>query len=723
MMDEMKNNEAKLDEEFAIRDDFETNDFSKWKEQVEKDLKGAAYEKKLITKTYEGIDLQPIYTRKDTENLKFNDGFPGFDSRKRGQKFSGYVNKSWNICQNLPYQKSEDINEALKNDLSRGQNSIMLTFDTATNLGIDADFADPANVGDTGLSLSEIKTLSNCLKEIDITQYPLFIKSGFSSLPIFPLVLSYLKRISVDPSEIIVSVESDPIGFWISKGELPVKIDSALYEQYLVANYAITNELNFKTIGIDTSIYTDAGASCVQELAFSIATANEYMHSLIGKGLNAESIIKLFRFTYGIGPNYFMEIAKLRAAKILWSKVLEKYGVDESEKEMFIHARTTRMNQTLYDPYVNMLRTTTEAFSAIVGGIDSLQTNPFDETFREPNQFSRRIARNTQIILNEESHLNKLIDPSGGSYYVEKLTEDVAKASWELFKEIESSGGMIESVKNNLPQKLISEVVEKRKNDAAKRKTVIVGTNMYANLSEQSLEKKKSEKDIFYKERLEFLRNYREASNQSKIKEILSRLKESGKTDSNKIIDSAVSAFLEGATIGEITKAIRTNSEGGDKTTPVSEFRLAGMFEELRKISDKIKDTDGERPKVFLANMGPIKQHKARADFAKGFFEVGGFEVISPEGFQSTADAVSAALKLNTSAVVICSTDDTYPEIVPAFVTGIRNNKKEMNLILAGYPKDQIEEHVKSGVGDFIYLGCNAYKVLSDLLTKIGGQS
>ncbi len=711
--------ENTLEKELRLNNEFPLPTYEEWKAQVEADLKGASFEKKLITKTYEGIDLKPIYTRKDIENLPHLKNFPGSENYVRGTRASGYTDQSWLICQEIPYADAEDFNAALKNDLERGQTAVDLTLDSATKLGLDADFAGVEKVGDSGLSISAKNSLARALKDVDLEKYPIFVRTGFSSLPILALLAAHLNEKNFNLKNLRGSFEADPIGYIAENGSLPVSWDFIFDEMAKVVNWSTENMPNVKTIGVDGSLYHNSGASAVQELALVLATGNEYFSVLIDKGIPAEEIANKLRFTFAVGPFYFMEIAKLRAAKILWSKILEAYGVDENDRKMNIHVRTSRHNQTMIDPYVNMLRTTTEAFSAIVGGIDSMHTNPFDESFAVPDQFSRRIARNTQILLKEESHLDKLIDPAGGSYFVESLTSEVAEKAWKLFQEIDAKGGMIKSLEANYPQTLIAETDSERRKNLSNRKDVLVGTNMYANGKEKKIERQKLDKEKFHKKRTEYLQKLRVSGDNGTHQNILEKLQNLTDKNSTDLIGTCIEAFAEGATIGEIAKTTRVNAGDAVKISKVKIHRASEIFEELRDKAIEYQASNGSKPKVFLATMGPLKQHKPRADFSTGFFEVGGFEVIYQKGFDSSSDASEAAINAGAQVVVICSTDETYPEIVPQLVRGLKSKNKDIVIILAGYPKDQIEEHKKSGVDDFIYLGCDAYELLNKLFNKI----
>jgi methylmalonyl-CoA mutase len=723
MAEKQHNIEAKLDDKLNIREDFNPPTYEEWKAVVEKDLKGASFEKKLITKTYENIELKPIYTKSDTENLPHINTLPGEGNLVRGNNSSGYLKNSWNISQEIPIGDAEEFNEALKNDLARGQDSISIILDMPTMLGQDSDYAESGIVGNGGLAISALKSISRALEGIDFENYPLNISAGFSSLPMIMLLKAYMEKQGRQLSSIEGSIDADPIGFYAKYGKLPVTLKQAISEMTAASKWAVKNKAEIKTIGINGEYYHNAGASSVQELAIVLATASHYFEELLKAGLTADQIAGSIKLIFGVGPNYFMEVSKFRAARILWNNFTKAYGAGADSAKVFIHGRTSKFNQSIYDPYVNMLRTTTEAFSAIVGGVNSLHSNFFDESIRVPDTFSRRIARNTQIVLKEESHLNQLIDPAGGSFYVEKLTDDLAKAAWKQFQEIEANGGIIKCLENGYIKNMIDEVNSLRIKDLKKRKSVIVGTNMYSNTKEEKLKTRDQSFDKLYEKRKEYLQKFRVAGENEKHVSILDKLNKLMDLNSEDLIETGSKAFIEGATLGEISKSLRAGVEPSKDIEAVKTFRLAEIFEELRDASLKYKMEHGNAPQIFLVNMGPVKQHKPRADFSTGLFEVGGFEVISPKGFSSNEEAVDDAINSGSKIFVVCSTDDTYPEIVPVVAKGIKEKHADALIILAGYPKDQIEEHKKSGVDEFIYLGCDVYNILSKSLKKIGAMA
>ncbi len=693
---------SKLSDKLDLNKDFPGTSFEEWKKVAEKDLKGLPYDKSLITKTYEGIDLQPIYSKENTENNPLLENFPGFSNFVRGSKHEGNLQNGWLISQELPYFNPEEYNEAIKYDLERGLNSIYFRPDLAALLSKNPDEADNNEFGKGGTSIASLSDLETCFRDVVLTKQPLFVNGGFSALPVFTMFLAYFRKHNIDIKNLQGAFLSDPYVFAMRTGITPFQFKTAFDEISTLTKWNVENKTSLKTIGVCGYEYVNAGASAVQELGYAMASAVEYINQMLERGFEIDDIAPRFFFTFGISTNYFTEIAKLRAARLIWSNIINAYGGNDKSKRIFIHAKTSFYNQTRNDIYVNLLRTTTGAFSAIVGGADSIYTSPFDETIGLPDEFSRRLARNAQIILNEESHLNAVIDPAGGSYYVESLTEELAKKAWDIVKSVESSGGMMNAVVNGITQKEIANIAAAKQKDYAKRKKVIVGNNMYANIKEEPLAAKDNNLPVFAKTRIT------EFSKRKKQNVSLKGIS----------VESLTEAFSNDASIADVAESLKRKPY--DKNiTPLSTKRASEIFEELRDISFRYKEKNGFLPKIFLAAMGPLKQHKARADFARGFFEVGGFDVIYKKGFTSNEEAVNSALESNSEIVVICSTDDTYPEIVPELVKELKAKIKNVKVNLAGYPKDMVETYRQNGIDDFIFLGADVYELNKKLLTEL----
>ena len=633
-----EDNKVKLSKEFDLSKEFSVPDYEKWKSSAEKLLKGQSFEKKLISKTYEGIALEPIYLKKNIENLSISDSNPGEGNYLRGTRVDGYLNKSWDICQEITSDSFAELNGELKNAIENGQTAIFLDLEQ--------------------FGIKNQKIFSEILSGIDINEIPIHIKTRVSLNKALEFLLEHAKANNFDLKKIKGVIEGDFIACLARFGELSDSLDNN-YKHIENSLKASTKELpNFKIITVNGQFFHNAGADSVTELAISLATGVEYMSEMITRGFKIDEVAKHISFKIGIGTNFFMEIAKLRALRVLWQKVVKEFGGDKESQKTFVHAKTSKYYQTKLDPFVNTLRTTTEAFSAILGGADTITTTTYDDVLGKQSELSKRIARNTQIILKEESNLKRLIDPSGGSYYIESLTDKIIKKAWKEFQNIEKNGGMIDSLKSGYIQDKIEETVSLRKKDIYKRKSVIVGTNMFVNTEDE-------------------------------VPITINKIKQDSKTD-----------YL--------------------KVKKLSLTRIAEPFEEMRKTVSEFSKKTGGKPKVFLANFGTVKQYKGRADFSRGYFEVGGFEIIYPDGFNDIEAMVSASIKSNAEIIVLCSDDKTYPEFVEQFSKSLKKQKPNISIVLAGFPGKDEERYREWGLDDFIFMGSNLFAILESLLKKIG---
>lgn len=701
--------------------DFPAPTYEEWRKAAEATLKGAPFDKRLVTKTYEEIDIQPIYKLADIEGLHHKDFLPGFSPYLRGTEPLGYRAKSWDVCQELCYGEPEEFNQALRNDMECGQDAINLTLDRAGFLGLDVDQAEAEDIGFGGVSVSSLDDLGKALDRIDLEQVSLYIQAGASGLPIGSLLLALLQKQACSADKLTGCIGADPLGMLARDGRLPRSLKGAYQDMANLTGWAAANAPKLQTILIQGHPYNDGGASATQELAFALATGVEYIRELQSRDLTIDEIAPRVRMAVSLGSNFFMEMAKLRAGRVLWAKIIKEFGGSETSQKLFIHARTSRWNKTLYDPYVNMLRTTTEAFSGVVGGCNSMHVGAFDEVIRTPDNFSRRIARNTHTILREECNLLTTVDPAGGSWYVETLTDSIAKKSWELFREVEKRGGMFKALQSGFPQQQLNTVATKRQDAYARRKDVFVGINMYANAAETRLDVHAKDPQAFKSKRTASLSAYREAIDDEWRDSALKKLLKASSPE--EAVKAATHAAAGGATLGEINRALHADDPAEAGIEPITIRRGAEPYEVLRRATEEYTAKTGGRLTVFLANMGPIPQHKARADFSTGFLQVAAFDVITNKGFATTDEAAEAAIQSQAPVVVICSTDNTYPEIVPPLIQKIKQARPDVIVLLAGYPTDQIEEYKKAGVDDFIHLRANCYELLSNLHKKLGVTS
>jgi len=710
---------TKIDANSGFFDEFDVPDYGQWKEEVVKALKGASFEKVMFTHTYENLTIQPIYHPDNLKGLPHLESQPGFSPFARSTRVGGYLEKAWDICQELHVSLPEEFNAESRYDLERGQTMVNLVLDELSRAGFDPAEKDDCLVGYRGVSLSTLADARGTFKNIDMERIPLLCHCGAITFPLLSLIAAGLKKEGIDLKKIQGCIGSDPLTELALRGSLRINLANAYDLMYQSTAWAREAMPKLQTIFVQGHPYHDSGASSTEEVAFALATAAEYLRALINRGLSINDITPRIRFGFSLGSNFFMEIAKLRASRILWSQLTQAFRADEQARKMTIHGRTSAYNKTIYDPYVNMLRITSEGFSGAVGGVDSMHLAPFDEPMRTPDRFSRRIARNAQIILQQESRFTMPIDMGGGSYYIEKLTDEFARAAWSIFQEIEGMGGMAQAIADGYPQKRAAATAAKRWQRIAGRQDVILGTNMYANLLEKPIEAPEIDGEAIRRQRIEAVADFRMKHASTSLPKILADLSRSLENNTPNSMEMAIEAANNGATLGDLSSLIQQDDAGLLSTQALHIHRASEPFEELRRASEKHLVETGKRMSIFLANMGPIPLHKPRTDFTCGFFEVGGFQMLSNDGFSGVEEAAEAALASGAAITVICSSDAAYPDYVPGLVAAVKARKPDMSIIVAGKQAAEVEQEFRAaGVDDFIHIRSNCYEMNKNLQSR-----
>lgn len=624
-------------------DEFSKPSYETWKAAAVETLKGAPFEKKLFTKTPEGILVEPIY-----DGVAPDAAIPGFFPYTRGISATP---QSWVVAQEAAVGCAGKYNKVLQAALERGQTAVSLKFKGTGVCG--------------GLKELSVEAVKTALEGIDLANLALFIDGGNDPVKVYDTVGKAIKELGGNDRAVAGAISVDPLGTLLLNGKLPKTLD-ALYAE--MADITKRSQPIFRTVGVNAAIYSNAGATAVQELGYALATAVEYLRALTAAGFDIDTAAQKIRFTLAMGGDFFMSLAKIRALRTLWANIVKACGGNDESCKAHIHATTMRWNKSSLDIYVNMLRSTTEATAAVLGNVESLTIEPFDATARKADDFSRRIAQNLHIILRDECQFDKVLDPAGGSPYVESLTNQLAEKAYALFQDVEKSGGMAAAVLAGTPQAAVAVANAEKMKMLEQRRMTLVGVNVYANPVEKPLEKREC-----------------------------CCSKKSGET------------------------AEKCCSCGNDAPVAVSVPKLeqARAAEPFEKMRNAVWNAE-KRPQIFLANMGPVRQHKARADFTTGFFDVGGFEILTNSGFKDVPAAAEAAVASGAEIVVICSTDDTYPEIVPALTQAIKSAKPQTQVVLAGYPTDYVEAFKTAGVDEFIHIKANCYAVNKALLAKVG---
>ncbi len=690
-----------------LLNEFPIPTWEQWQKAVIDTLKGADYEKAMNTKTYEGITLKPIYRKEDLENLPHINSLPGNAPYVRGNSKDGYLQEAWKIAQLQDNPDIAELNKEVLAELNRGLNAVNFQLHQSTLKGAKPTVSEQ----DTrGVALSCMEDISILLEGIDLSAVPIFIKSKSAALPMMGLLNAYAKETEVSLKDLHGCIGYDPIAEFAENGFVPYSWDQCWSMMSQLVFWSDMKAPNMRTICIDATVYEQSGASAVQEIAFALSTAIGYIKGLIDSGLSIEQIAPRFQLNLSLGSNFFMEMAKIRAARLAWAEMIKAFGGSESIQKVWVHAETSKFNKSMYDPYVNVLRTCTEGFAGIIGGIDSLDLGTFDELHNKRNEFSKRMARNQQIVLQEEAHFDRVIDPVGGCFYVETLTAEIAKKAWELMQSVETNGGMLKAVHNGFVQTEINKVASERIHNADRRKDVFVGINMFANTEETSVKNNALRTNWFTKS----VERWQKNNNKKGLDESLSYIAEH--RDNEFIIDMITDAWIHNADIEQITNAMGIDRTKTPEVPKLEKHRAVENIESLRTAVEKQSKTTPVS--VFMLNMGPITQHKARADFASSFVQVAGLNIINNNGFADTQTAVKAALDSGAPAVCLCSTDDTYPVLVPEVCSLLKG--KGIAIILAGYPVDMVETYKQAGIDVFIHLKANNYETMLDLCKRIG---
>jgi methylmalonyl-CoA mutase len=555
--------------------------------------------------------------------------YPGEFPFIRGNRTDG---NRWCIRQDIMTESVEEANRFAKNAIGRGADAL-------------------------GFRVKEIdshRLMNNLLDGIDILETAIHFTASRSYPLTLELFLYEISHRDLDGKKIHGSLNFDPVSFLLLHGDFYVSWENNMDEAEYLVNTVLKRLPSFRAITVNGHLFGDSGATIVQELAFSLASACEYLAALTGKGFSVDRLTPLIQFGFGTESEYFPEIAKLRAARLLWSTLVNQFHPQTKETaRMFIHAVTSGWNKTIYDPYVNILRTTAEGMAAAIGNADSLEIRPFDAVYEDPGEFSSRVARNQQLILREEAYLDQVADPGAGSYFIEILTDSIASHAWELFKQVEGKGGMLECIRTGFIQEEIEKSREKKMSDMALRKTVAIGINQYPNPEES----------------------------------------------------------LPGCPgIPEETDS----SSPETKYRTIRPYRKSAAFEKLRMETDRFVSDGNKRPSVFLLTMGNLAMRKARAMFTANFFGCAGYTLVDNPGFSSVEEGIKAAAGSGAEIVVICSSDEEYATIAQPLAEGIKKEKPSVIVMVAGHPAGLVETLKAAGVDDFIHVRSNLLETLQN---------
>jgi methylmalonyl-CoA mutase len=672
--------------------EFPEHTYEQWHAAAEALLKGASFEQKLVSKTYEGITIQPIYRREDIAGLEHRKHFPGSDSLVRGSHAAGFLNSGWEVSQELKAPTPESLNALIHEGLNGGQSELNIFAgcgqDDCCTGGARIDTTADIKIALDGVVLDSVST---------------WWQSGPACVATAALVIAAADEMGTPAAKLRGGFENDPLGQLAAKGISRQPLALRFDHMAALTDYAAKHAPGLRTISVNGDVWHNAGATATQELGFVIATAVAYIEEMKTRGLDPAAVLPRIRIRLAVGSDYFMEIAKIRAARWLWSKVVGAYGVESAP--VHIHASTSKWNKTSYDAHTNMLRVTAEAFAAVVAGVDSLHIGPYDEISGASDEFSRRISRNLHTILREECGLDRVIDPSGGSTYIEWLTDKIAEKSWAVFQDIENQGGMPAALEAGTVQQAVQDICKAKLQNIRRRKDRIVGANMYPDLKGKKLE----------------IRNVECRAGQNIPGAPAPQQLDIRYSHTSEMVEQAVAAAKAGAT--RLSLAVSTGfvcEESGPTVTALPARRAAGEYEALRDASAAFAAKTGSPPAILQLNIGPSRKYRLRADWTAAFFEAAGFAVDGKRDFKNIEDAVASLTESPAAIAVITSDDTTYLETAEALAKAVKTAKPGIYLLLAGAPGENEPAWRAAGIDDFVNVRSNNYELNEQLLKKAG---
>jgi methylmalonyl-CoA mutase len=739
-----------------------------WKKAAEKEVKG----KDLTWHTPEGIAVKPLYTAEDSADP----GLPGFAPFTRGVRASMYAGRPWTIRQYAGFSTAEESNAFYRRNLAAGQKGLSVAFDLATHRGYDSDHPRVVgDVGKAGVAIDSVEDMKILFDGIPLDQMSVSMTMNGAVIPILAFFIVAGEEQGVAQAQLDGTIQNDILKEFMVRNTYIYPPEPSMRIVSDIIAYTSAHMPKFNSISISGYHMHEAGATAVQELAFTIADGKEYVQRAMASGLDIDAFAGRLSFFFGIGMNFFMEVSKLRAARTLWHRVMDELGAkDERSKMLRTHCQTSGVSLQEQDPYNNVIRTTIEAMAATLGGTQSLHTNALDEAIALPTDFSARIARNTQIVLAEESGITKVVDPLGGSYYVEALTAELVDQAWKIIGEVDALGGMTKAVASGMPKRLIEEAAAARQARVDKGEDVIVGVNTYRLATEEQLDTLEVDNDFVRQGQIARLAKLRASRDEAACQAALKALTDgaqnpprhgegdyaqhgggagAGASDASRNIQSsvnpagapppssmvplpvpgrnllalAVNAARARATLGEISDAMELVF-GRYATTPVPVQGIYGSAHEFDKrwaqVLDGVASVErrlGRKPKLLVAKMGQDGHDRGANVIASAFSDMG-FDVISGPLFQTPEETVVLALQHDVDAVGASSLAAGHKTLIPELVKGLREAGRGDIKVIAGgvIPPQDYDFLREAGVQGIYGPGSNVVECAADVLTLLG---
>ena len=697
-----------------------------WKGLASKELKDRSIDE-LNWETLEGLAIKPLYTSADLENLTHLDDLPGFEPFTRGPKATMYTGRAWTIRQYAGFSTAEESNAFYRKNLAAGQQGVSVAFDLATHRGYDSDHPRvEGDVGKAGVAIDSVEDMKILFNKIPLDQVSVSMTMNGAVIPTLACYIVAGEEQGVEQKLLSGTIQNDILKEFMVRNTYVYPPEPSMRIVADIIEYTSSNMPKFNSISISGYHMQEAGANLVQELAYTLADGKEYVRTAIERGMDVDKFAGRLSFFFAIGMNFFMEAAKLRAARLLWHRIMKEFDAKDVKSKMLrTHCQTSGVSLQEQDPYNNVVRTAYEALSAVLGGTQSLHTNALDEAIALPTEFSARIARNTQLILQEETGVSNVIDPLAGSYYVESLTAELADAAWDIIKEIDEMGGMTKAVASGMPKLRIEESAAKRQAMLDKGEEVVVGVNKYRLETQDKIDIRNIDDSMVRETQISRLADVKKNRDDGRCNNALENLELVAREGGN-LLNAAIEAARARATVGEISMAME--KEFGRHRAEVK--MLSGVYgaaydgdEDFHKIQQEVKSfakSEGRRPRILVVKMGQDGHDRGAKVIATAFADIG-FDVDVGPLFQTPDEAANDAIDNDVHIIGISSQAAGHKTLAPKLIKALKSQGAEEIIVICGgvIPQQDYEYLYEKGVKAIFGPGTNIPDAASKILKLI----
>ncbi|MGV1871553.1 methylmalonyl-CoA mutase [Agrobacterium rosae] len=700
-----------------------------WQGLAEKELKRSP--ESLVWHTPEGIDVKPLYTADDVKDIPHLDTLPGFKPFMRGPRATMYAGRPWTIRQYAGFSTAEESNAFYKRNLAAGQKGLSVAFDLATHRGYDSDHERVVgDVGKAGVAIDSVEDMKVLFDGIPLKDMSVSMTMNGAVIPILASFIVAGEEQGCSKAELSGTIQNDILKEFMVRNTYIYPPEPSMRIIADIIEYTAKEMPRFNSISISGYHMQEAGATLVQELAFTLADGREYVRAALKKGLNIDDFAGRLSFFFAIGMNFFMEAAKLRAARLLWSRIMEEFEPQKASSMMLrTHCQTSGVSLQEQDPYNNVIRTAYEALSAVLGGTQSLHTNALDEAMALPTDFSARIARNTQLILQHETGVTKVVDPLAGSYYVESLTNELAEKAWALIEEVEALGGMTKAVDDGLPKRLIEEAATRRQAAVDRGEEIIVGVNKFRLQNEDPIDILDIDNSAVRAGQIKRLETVRRQRDPKAVENALAVLTEVARSGNGNLLEAAVEAARARATVGEISDALRIVFGDHTAVPEVVHDVYGAAYEddpEYATLCTRLGELSaavGTQPRMLIAKLGQDGHDRGAKIIASAFGDIG-FDVVAGPLFQTPEEAADLAVENKVHVVGMSSLAAGHKTLAPQLVQALKAKGAENVIVIVGgvVPRQDYQFLLDNGVAAVFGPGTNVLEAARAVIDLMQGR-